>query len=189
MEKGEAMPQGLGMHLFSNPRSQMSHQAGLRVLAVLEAVKGALVLGVGLGLLGLIHHDVQHLAEGLVRHFHLNPANSYPRVLLHAAQQLTDARLWGLAVAALVYALFRFAEGYGLWTQRRWAAWLGAVSAALYIPVEVWELVEGITGPKVVLLGVNVGVVWYLAMVIRQRRVEGRRDAGMTARSPRRDDT
>jgi uncharacterized membrane protein (DUF2068 family) len=173
---------GLGMHLFSSPRSQMSPHAGLRVLAVLEAGKGALVLGVGLGLLGLIHHDVQHLAEGVVRHFHLNPASSYPRVLLHAAQQLTDARLLGLAVAALVYALFRFAEGYGLWTQRRWAEWLGAVSAALYIPVEVWELLAGITALKVVLLGLNVGVVWYLATVIRQRRVEGSRDAGMTAR-------
>jgi uncharacterized membrane protein (DUF2068 family) len=75
-----------------------------------------------------------------------------------------------LAAAALGYALFRFVEGYGLWKQRRWAAWLGAVSAALYIPFELFELFEGISVLKVVLLGLNAGIVWYLAVVIRHHR-------------------
>src|SRR5436305_641496 len=44
---------------------------GVRTVALFEAAKGALVLAAGLGLLGLIHRDVQAFAERLVRASHL----------------------------------------------------------------------------------------------------------------------
>jgi uncharacterized membrane protein (DUF2068 family) len=160
----------------------MSNQSGLRAIALLEAGKGVLVLTVGLGLLRLIHHDVQHLAEGLVRHFHLNPASSYPRILIQAAHQLNDARLFFLALGSLAYALFHLVEGYGLWKQRHWAEWLGTVSAALYIPIELFELIRGITALKIVLLGLNVGIVCYLAAAIRRRRIAAGDNAGVAAK-------
>jgi ATP/maltotriose-dependent transcriptional regulator MalT len=34
------------------------------------------------------------------------------------------------------------AEAYGLWRERHWAEWLAAVSATIYIPVEIHEIVK-----------------------------------------------
>ena len=122
-------------------------------------------------------------AEQLIRHFHLNPANRYPQIFLNAASQLTDSRLWLLALGALLYSLFRFTEAVGLWYQKRWAEWLGLFSGSLYVPIEVYELFEGVSWPKVLVLAVNLLIVAYLAnILVRSSREQGR--AGSSGPTP-----
>ena len=41
----------------------MPSSSGVRVVAMFEAAKGGLVLLAGCGLLALVHHDVQAMAE------------------------------------------------------------------------------------------------------------------------------
>lgn len=136
--------------------------AGLRTIAVLEAAKGILVLLVGVGLLSLLHRDVGEMAAHLVRSFHLNPARRYPFIFLQAASQVTDAKLWALAGGATAYATVRFIEAYGLWHQRVWAEWFALLSGSLYLPWELYEVVEHATiGTEVVLL-LNTVIVLYL---------------------------
>jgi uncharacterized membrane protein (DUF2068 family) len=147
------------------PRSS----AGLRAIATYEATKGALVLLVGLGLLGLIHRHVQAMAEELVRHFHLSPSSHYPRIFLDVAAKATDGWLWGLALGSIAYASLRFAEAYGLWRARAWAAWLGAVSGAIYVPFEAVELYRKLTALRVASLLVNLLVVGYLLLLLWRR--------------------
>jgi len=145
---------------------------GLRVVSVFEAAKGLLVLLTGFGLLAYIHKDLHLAAERLVRHFHLNPANHYPRIFLDLADRVTDAQLWLLAFSALVYALVRFIEAYGLWHERKWAEWFGLFAGGLYVPIELYEIANGVTWPKSVLLLVNVGIVGYLSFIVYQARQE-----------------
>jgi len=76
----------------------------LRAIAVYEAVKGALVLLTGFGLLVVFHRNIQQIAEQLVAHSHLNPASRFPRIFLDAAAEVTDARLWMFAAFAAGYA-------------------------------------------------------------------------------------
>jgi len=83
---------------------------GVRIVAAVEAAKGALVLVAGLGLFELLHRDVQAIAERIVEHFHLNPASRTPRILLDAAGALTDERLAVLAMGAIAYSTARFIE-------------------------------------------------------------------------------
>src|SRR5262249_28390753 len=85
---------GPGRHGGTLGVTKHPHSGGLRSVALFEGTKGALVLAAGCGLLGLVHRDVQGLAEEIVRHSHLNPASRYPRILLEAASKLTDANLW-----------------------------------------------------------------------------------------------
>lgn len=145
----------------------MSMKKSLRFIAILEASKGVLVLLAGFGLLGLIHHDAQRMAEELVRHFHLNPASRFPRIFIEAATKANDTTLWLLACAAFSYATLRLFEAWGLWRQRRWAEWLAAVSGAVYIPIEIYELLRGVSWLKVTLLAVNTAAVVYLTHAIR----------------------
>jgi len=102
---------------------------GIRMIAGYEAAKGLLVLVAGTGLLLLVHRDAQALAERLVTHLHLDPAKRVPRIFLQFMTEVTPGRLRWLALGAMAYALMRFAEAYGLWRGRRWAEWLGVVTA------------------------------------------------------------
>jgi uncharacterized membrane protein (DUF2068 family) len=121
---------------------ERSSAAGLRAIATFEAVKGVAVLALGLGLLGLIHKDVEQSAESLLAHLHVNAEHRLGRVILHAASTATDSRLWALAGAALAYATVRFVEAWGLWNRRVWAEWFALLSCALYMPVEILKLGE-----------------------------------------------
>lgn len=140
----------------------------VRTVALFEAAKGAIVLLAGIGVLSLIHHDAQRLAEQLVGHLHLNPAKRYPRIFIDAAANLTDARLWVLATLAAAYALVRFVEAHGLWRERRWAEWFAAVSGGIYIPFELYELFQGAAWLSLGALVVNVFIVGLMTHALRR---------------------
>src|SRR5512141_3276190 len=120
----------------------MKLSRGITVVALLEGAKGALILLAGFGLLGLVHRDLQQVAEEVVHRLHLNPARHYPQIFIEVAGNTTDTRLWLLAGAALLYAVFRFVEAYGLWRERRWAGWFAVATGALYVPLEVVALLR-----------------------------------------------
>ena len=147
--------------------------AGIRAVALFEAAKGALVVAAGLGLLALIHRDAQAVAEDIVRHLHINPAKHFPRIFVDAAATATNARLWALAMTALVYAAVRFAEAYGLWRQRAWAEWFAILTGSLYLPVELYELTVSVTVVKVAVFLVNLFIVAWLSRVRWQARGRG----------------
>ncbi len=143
---------------------------GRRAVATLEGLKGAFVLLAGLGAFALVHRDAQALAEHVVRHLHLNPARHAPRVFLEAAEHLDDARLRWLAAGAFAYAGLRLLESWGLFREREWAEWLGALSAALYVPFEIAALASRPSPLKGALLLLNLAVVTYLSGLLLERR-------------------
>ena len=145
---------------------RVDSSSGVRVVAVFEAAKGLLILLAGLGLLSLVHQDLQALAEDLVRHFHLNPASRYPRIFLELADRAADLRLWLLAALAFAYAGLRLVEAYGLWRGRRWAEWLAVASGAIYVPIEIYELFSGVTPLKAGTLALNVAIVAYMGWML-----------------------
>jgi len=157
------------VNLPSSISAHNKSSAGLRTIASYEAAKGAIVLLAGLGLLGLIHRDVQEAGEELVRHFHLSPSSHYPRVFLELTTRVTDGWLWTLALGSLLYASLRFAEAYGLWRGKAWAEWLAAISGAIYVPFEVVELIKKVTALRMASLLVNLIVVGYMLLLLRRR--------------------
>jgi uncharacterized membrane protein (DUF2068 family) len=138
----------------------------MQFVAVLEAAKGVLVLAVGFGLLALAHEHAQMIGERVVRHFYLNPASRYPRIFLDAASGVAGSHPGLLLLGAAVYATVRFIEAYGLWHERLWAAWFAVASGAIYVPVELWELLRGVTPIKIGLLAANVGIVLFLGRTL-----------------------
>lgn len=139
----------------------------VRSIALVEAAKGALVLVAGLGMLSVVHHDAQRVAEALVAHLHLNPASRYPRIFLDAATQVTDSRLLLIAGGALAYSAVRFVEAWGLWQERRWAEWLAAASGAIYIPFELFESCVHLNWMSLGALALNIVVVVIMLYGVR----------------------
>ncbi len=143
---------------------------GLRAIAVFEAFKGALILAGGFGLLSFLGRDNEVFAERIIRTLHLNPAHHYPQIFITAMAETADSRLMLFAGFAAIYAGVRFAEAYGLWHARRWAEWFAALSGAVYIPVELYELAQRITWLRITALVVNVIVVGYMVWLLTENQ-------------------
>ena len=72
------------------------------------------------------------------------------------------------AVAAL-YGMVRLAEAWGLWRGKAWASWLG-LSAALYLPFDLYAFALHRHWLEAVVVAVNLLVVWILARDLLRRR-------------------
>jgi uncharacterized membrane protein (DUF2068 family) len=132
-----------------------------------EAAKGALVLMAGFGLFRLLHRDAEHAADLLSRRLHLNPAKDHARIFVELLSNLSSTRLWLFAALALTYSCVRFIEAYGLWRNRAWAKWFAALSGAIYVPFELYEVYMGPTRLKLAALILNLVVVAYMAHSVR----------------------
>jgi uncharacterized membrane protein (DUF2068 family) len=121
------------------------------------------------GLFYLIPHDLRQVAVELVGRLHLNAGKSYPNVFIRILEDTSNAQLWAIAGLVVVYALIRFVEAYGLWRARRWAEWLAAVSGAVYVPFELYELSRGFSWIKLAALAANLAVVAFMVLSLRSR--------------------
>jgi uncharacterized membrane protein (DUF2068 family) len=154
----------------ANTRELTAKRRTLRPIAVFEALKGIAALAAMLGLLSLVHRDVRHLAVELIGHFGMNPVAHYPSILLHYADLLSMTELWPVMLLLGAYTAIRFAEAYGIWNDRAWGEWLGALSGALYIPLEVRHFLHRSSAINGIVLAVNVAIVCILALRLRSRR-------------------
>jgi len=138
---------------------------GVRIIAVYEATKGFLILAVGIGLLALVHRDLQALAESLVEHLHFNPAGHFSQIFVEAAKNLTDAKLRVAATIAFFDAALRLVQAYGLWHLFAWAEWLTIASSAIYLPIEIYEIFHKPTALRGFIFLANLAIVIYLLRV------------------------
>jgi uncharacterized membrane protein (DUF2068 family) len=94
----------------------------------------------------------------------------------------------GLLVSA--YAILEGVEAVGLWWQKRWAEYLTFIATAVFLPVEVYELLETASVVKAITFLLNLAVVIYLLVAKRLFGLRGgaaaeererERDAGWPA--------
>ena len=138
--------------------------AGLRAIATLEALKGIIVLGLGIALL-FLHHHIEDYAEHLLFHLHINLDKTVGHAVLHAATQITDAHVLTLALAITVYPTVRFVEAWGLWHRRVWAEWFALLSGAMYLPWELLKLSEKPNWTHGGLLLTNLIIIAYMLSI------------------------
>jgi uncharacterized membrane protein (DUF2068 family) len=109
-----------------------------------------------------IVHDLQYLFAVSIRNLHLA----------------------GAAIAG--YALLEGIEAVGLWFAKRWAEYLTFVSTIVFIPIEIHELIKGITALKVLAFIINVAIAVYL---LYAKRLFGMRGGGRAEKAEREADT
>jgi uncharacterized membrane protein (DUF2068 family) len=137
----------------------------LRTVAVFEAAKGLVVLLLGLGLLRLVHKNLDEFAEQLIRFLHVTPGGRLSNLFVTAAGRATDKNIWALVAAAMVYAAVRFAEAFGLWRARDWAEWFALLSGSMYLPWEIFSLLQRPALVKWVVFTGNVVIVLYMLVL------------------------
>jgi uncharacterized membrane protein (DUF2068 family) len=154
----------------SKPGLRPAQRRILRAVASLEFIKGVFVLLVGIIAILLVHKDAWVMAESLLALLHISTDRRSAQVFLDFADDITDARLWAAVRLAFVYSALRFVEAYGLWRQRTWAEWVAFGSGTLLIPLEIRELIRGVTLLRSAVFVGNVAIVGYMLYLLRTGR-------------------
>jgi uncharacterized membrane protein (DUF2068 family) len=149
---------------------QHTSAAGLRTVAVFEALKGIAVLLLGV-LLVFYHKHAEDFAEKLLFRLHIDVDRKIGETIMNAALKISDTRLLTILGAAVVYAAVRFAEAWGLWHRRVWAEWFAMLAGTLYLPFEILKIVERVDWERVGILLMNLLIIGYM---VRIRIREGR---------------
>jgi len=150
-----------------------SSKAGLRAVATFEALKGIIVLVLGIALLA-VHSHVQDVAENLLYHLHIDFDRRVGHMLLNAASTVNNARWWTIGAAIGTYTSVRFIEAWGLWNMRVWAEWFALLSGTMYLPWEILKLMERVDWDRVAVLLINLIIILYMLIIrIRERGIPG----------------
>jgi len=139
-------------------------------IAVFKLCKAAALLIVVAAMLHLLQPGA---LDRLVGRLGQLPLAAGWRPMMHAIDwltQLSPRKIMLAGALACVYALLYVTEGIGLWLQKRWAEYLTTVATASLIPFEIWELMRGLSAPKVAALAINTAIVIYLCYVIKADR-------------------
>jgi uncharacterized membrane protein (DUF2068 family) len=164
------MPRGMASDA-TKPGLPPAQRRILRAVASVELIKGIFVLAVGIIAILLVHKDAWLLAESLLAKLHISTDRHSAQLFLDFADDITDARLWAAARLAFAYSALRFVEAYGLWRMRTWAEWVAFGSGTLLIPLEIRELLRGVT---LLRLGVFIGnliIIFYMLYLLRSGRL------------------
>lgn len=131
-------------------------------IAGYKLVKGVIALLAGIGILRIHSNDLIVIALRWVQYFDIDPKGHFVTNLLAHLLRINDRRLRLLGIGLFIYAVLYTVEGVGLFLKARWAEWLTIVATCLLVPVELYELVQKVTGLRVAVLLFNLGVVAYL---------------------------
>jgi len=153
---------------MAQARRTSSGDLWIILIGIFKLMKAAGLLIVGVGLLRLVHRDVAATFDHWVGMFRLDPDNRYLHTLLARVLRVTPRQLRELSAGTFIYAAIFLTEGTGLLLRKHWAEYMTIVSTALFIPLEVYELIERFTLVRLSVMAINIAIVWYLAQRLKR---------------------
>jgi uncharacterized membrane protein (DUF2068 family) len=144
----------------------------LRSIAVFEAAKGLLAIAAACGIISLRHTDLNAALDAFLLRHGISPERHYTRLFIESVAKVTNHHVGQIAALALVYALIRLVEGYGLWHGKHWAEWFAVISAGIYLPLEFQHYFHHATLLNAGVIIFNILVMVYLGMLLNRQRIQ-----------------
>ena len=139
----------------------LTNRRKLRIVAILEVVKGSATLLLATGLLSMAPGMLRAILLDAISRLRWLPDMGLPEKIEKLTNGFDQHRLT-FAVLVTLYILIRYAEAYGLWKGRNWARWLGLAGVTLYIPFEIHEIIKHPGWGVIAVLAFNMVVIWLL---------------------------
>lgn len=158
----------------------------LRLLAVERFVRGLLLVALSYGIyrfngardsLQRVFDSYLPTLRPLADKLGVDLQSTGPVRLIDKALHTQHATLELVALGVLAYGALELLEGIGLWLMRRWGEYVAVVGTSIFLPLEVYELLERVTWLRVVAFAVNVFAVVYLLWTKRLFGLRGGREA------------
>jgi uncharacterized membrane protein (DUF2068 family) len=157
---------------MGNETEQIKKRAPtLYAIITLKLLKGLLFVALAVVAYTLSDNDLPAEYRNVLHHLRVNPERKFWADLARQVGSLTEPKVLWAAAGTLVYSLFSLVEGVGLMFRISWTGWMAIGESAFFIPIEIYELVNGaVRDPAraghplvlTVILGLNILIVWYL---------------------------
>jgi uncharacterized membrane protein (DUF2068 family) len=82
-------------------------------------------------------------------------------IIEHVIQVKPKTLAFGV-VAAMFYAGLSGLEAVGLWYEKAWGRWLVLISVGISIPLEIFELIQGLSAMKLLVFLLNLVIFAYV---------------------------
>ncbi len=125
-------------------------------------IQGIFVFPLAIGLLTLIGKDLEKFTRSIVRIFDLDVNNDVISLLLDKIGMARTTLLVEVSIGLLLYGTLCLVEAYGLHRRRRWAEYLTVGAVSLFIPFEIYEVIQKVSFLLVAILVLNIAIVAYL---------------------------
>jgi uncharacterized membrane protein (DUF2068 family) len=154
----------------------------LRLLAVERFVRGVLLIALAYGIyrfegstnaLRQVFDAYLPLLRPIADRLGIDLQAAGPVRLIQHALNARHHTLLLVAAGVLAYGALQLVEGLGLWLMRRWGEYVAVVATSVFIPLEVYELVERVTWVRVAAMIVNVAAVAYILWTKRLFGIRG----------------
>ena len=143
---------------------------GLRLIGAFKVASGLLLVGLGVGLFRDAGSDPVREVEHIVSTLKLDPGNRYIHGAIEKISGISPKQLRLIGVGTFLYALMYLVEGGGLLLRKHWAEYFTVAATGLFIPLEVYEVARRPTFVRIVVLIINVAIVAYLIVQLRQKK-------------------
>jgi uncharacterized membrane protein (DUF2068 family) len=145
---------------------------GFRVIGAMKVASGVMLAAAGFGIFRLLHHDLGETLQHTISRLHLDPENRAVHLIAEKVSGVDPAHLKLLGLGTFFYALLHLVEGTGLFLRRRWAAYLTVIATGSLLPVELFEVARKVNALRLSVLAVNLLIVAYLIVRLKQERKE-----------------
>jgi uncharacterized membrane protein (DUF2068 family) len=162
--------------------SSLRDAAILRLLALERLIRGLLLVLLAYGVykfngsrnsLRQVFDSYLPLLRPVATRLGVDLESAGPVKLIEKALSANHSTLVYVSIGVLAYGVLELVEAVGLWLMRRWGEYVAVVGTSVFIPLEVYETIEGATWLRVLALLVNVFAVVYLLWTKRLFGIRG----------------
>jgi uncharacterized membrane protein (DUF2068 family) len=100
-----------------------------------------------------------------------------PVRLIEKALNAQHSTLVMVSVGVLAYGILELVEGVGLWMMKRWGEYVAVIGTGIFLPLEIYEILERVTWLRIAALVINLFAVVYILWTKRLFGIRGGRAA------------
>jgi uncharacterized membrane protein (DUF2068 family) len=145
---------------------------GFRIIGAMKLASGILMTAAGVGLFRLLNKDLAEMVEHLALRLHLDLESRLIQKAIDSIGGLDHHKLELVVLGAFCYAALHVVEGTGLLLLQRWAECLTVIATGSLLPLEFYEVARKVSALRLTVLVVNIGIVAYLIVKLRQQHNE-----------------
>lgn len=168
--RGPALRDALVLRLLAAER-------GIRGLALVAAAYGVYRFRSSQGTLRQMLESYLPLLTPIADRVGYDLTDSGPLRLFRQALSVHARTLTWIGLAILLYGTLQLTEAVGLWLLKRWGEYVAVIATSLFLPLEIYEIIEKVTPTRVGALIVNLAAVAYLVWTKRLFGTRGGRAA------------
>ncbi len=165
----------VGLHATNEPAAcdaacPPGHDTGLLLIGIFKLSKAIFFVGMALGALHFIHHDLSRSLERFFNVLHFDNENRFLSLLLGKAELVTHHRIRLFSMGTALYGLLCSIEGIGLMRHKVWAEYLTLWLSVSFVPWETYEVVRHASLWRISILLMNLAITGYLVWMLRRKR-------------------